>query len=357
MKSNHRGPKKSWGKRRYVLIGVVLLACLGVAAVIVALNRSPSRELLAQRIAAVNADHVLPAEKNAATIYDQLVASGVSAGTDPNLILTGYATLLKASRMESCWFSLVPGERCYREHGDRNQPMRRWMFTLTSAAQTDVAGERYDAAAEKLHCLIRMAGHLQQQLLASDFLVGMAIEQRVWLTLTECIMQADGAEELLRAAEAMPPDKLANNYKQFSPQVLQVNALIKESVRAEQTPRQRIEDWWREIRDPIKSAEENFDKIYLGLLWRRRGVRIVAGLRRYHDANGRWPDSLEQIKTLVPEQALIDPFTEQRFVYRKEAGGQFVLYSKGPNRRDENALRGGKADDYRIWPRYGIKAP
>ena len=351
--------KKSWVNRRNILIGLLLLTCLGIAAVIVALSRGQSRELLAQRIAAVNAAHALSPEENAATIYDQLVASGVSMGTedDPNLIPTAYAALVKASRMESCWFPLVPGEQCYREHGERNLPMRQWMFALCGAAKSDVAAGRCDAAAEKLDCLIHMAGHLQQQLLISDSAVGMAIEMHVWVTLTEYAIQTDGAEELLRVAEAMPPEELANNYKQVSSEALEINALIRESAWAEWTTQQRIEDWWQRISDRRKSAEENFDEIYLQLLARRRATRILVGLRRYHDANGRWPDSLAHIKTLVPEQALIDPFTEQTFVYRKEAGGQFILYSKGPNGIDENGLRGGKADDYRIWPRYGIKAP
>jgi len=348
--SRHR--RRRW---RLCIVAAALLG-LGLFAILYFAG-GRSRESLAQRIAAVNAAHVLPPEQNAATIYDQLVASGVLTGTDPNLIPAAYAALVKASGMESCWFPLVPGEQCYREHGARNLPMRQWMFTLISLAQTDVMGERYDAAVEKLDGLVRMAGHLQQQLLISDSAVGMAIEVHVWLTWTECVMQEDGAEELLRAAEAIPPDKLANTYKEFSSQVLQVNALIKESGRAEQTLPRRIEEWWREIRDPIKSAEENFDRTYLSLLCRRRGVRIVAGLWRYHEANRRWPDSLDDIKTLVPEQALIDPFTEQMFVYRKEVGGQFTLYSKGPNEIDDNGLRGGKADDYRIWPRYGITAP
>jgi len=355
MKPNDRSLKKSWAKKRYVLIGIVLLACLGISAVVLIFSHSPSRELLAQRIATVNAAHVLAPEENAATIYDQLVASGAFTGTGPDPILTGYTTLVKASRMESCWFPLVPGEQCYLEHGKLNLPMRRWMFELVSMARSDVAGERYANAAEKLDCLTRMAGHLQQQLLASDFLVGMAIENHVSLTLAECIMQANDAEELLRVVEAMPPDKLANDYEHISPQILQVSALIAESVWAEQTPQQRVRNWWQRIRE--KSEEENCEEVYLRLLSRRRGTRLLAGLKRYHDTNGRWPDSLDEIGTLVPEQALIDPLTEQTFVYRKEAGSQFVLYSKGPNKRDENGLRDAKADDYRIWPRYGIKAP
>lgn len=352
MKPDDHSLKKSWSSRRYVLVGLVLLACLGIAAAIIVFGRGPSQALLAQRIAAVNASHTLRPEENAAMLYDQLVASGVSTGTEPNLAPGGYAILVKASRMASCWFPLAPGKRCYDEHGTRNLPMRRWMFELCSAARTDVAGERYAAAAEKLDCLVRMAGHLQQQPLIFDSAVGMAIEAHVGLTLRECVMQAGAAEELLRVVEAMPPDKLVNNYKQISSEALEVSALIRESVRAEQTPRQRIEEWWREMRDKKKSVEENFDEIYLALLCSRRGTRTVVGLRRYHGANGRWPDSLEQIKTLVPEQAPIDPYTGQMFVY-KTAGRTFLLYSKGPNRIDENGVRDSKADDRKIWPPFG----
>jgi hypothetical protein len=335
-----------------VLVGAVLLACLGIAAIILVFGREPSRALLAQRIAAINASHALAPEENAATIYDQLVASGVSAGTEPNLAPGGYAILVNASRMESCWFPLVPGGQCYDEHGKRNRPMRCWMFELCGAAQADAMGERYDAAAEKLDCLVRMAGHLQQQLLVSDCAVGIAMETYVWSRLRECVMQAGAAEELLRVVEAMPPDTLVNNYGQISSEALEVTALIRESVWAEQTPQQRIEEWWREIRDRTKSAEENFDQICLLLLCSRRGTRTLAGLRRYHDANRRWPDSLEEIKMLVPEQALIDPFTEQTFAY-KTAGGTFLLYSKGPNQIDENGVHDGKADDRKIWPPFG----
>jgi hypothetical protein len=351
MTPNRHNLKKSRVKRRHVLIVLVLLACLSIAAILT-LSRGQSRELLAQRIAAVNGAHALASEENAATLYDQLVASGVSAGTDPDLAPGGYAILMKASQMASCWFPLVPGKQCYDEHGKLNLPMRRWMFELCRAAQTDLAGERCDAAAEKLDCLIRMAGHLQQQPLIYDSSIGIAIETHVWSTLRKCVMQTDAPEQLLRVAEAMPPDNLANDYKQFSSEALEVSAIIKQTVLAEQTPQQRIEEWWQEIRSPIKSAEENFDQIYLLLLCSRRGTRTFVGLRRYHDANGRWPESLEEIKTLVPEQALIDPFTEQTFVY-KTAGGTFLLYSKGPNQIDENGVHDSNADDRRIWPPFG----
>jgi hypothetical protein len=341
---------RSWVGRRRLWISVLVPVCLSVAVLIVAFVRVHSRAVRAQRIRAINAVRALPPGENAATLYDQLVGSdaGTMNSDDPNLVPAIYASLVKASAMASCWFPLVPDARCYDEHGKRNGPMRRWMFALVSAAQSDVADGRCDAAAEKLHCLVGMAGHLQQQLLSSDFLVGIAIEAYVWARLREGIMQADAAEELLRVVEAMPPDKLVNEGRQAYAQALAVSALIPESVPADWTVRQRLADWWGRLRE--KSNEQALADAYLRLLWHRRGTRILAGLRRYHDAKGYWPDSLEEIRTLVPEQALIDPYAEQMFVYRKVTGGEFLLYARGPNKLDENGLRTGTADDCPIWP-------
>jgi hypothetical protein len=342
--------KKPGMKRRRLLIGVVVLACLSMVALVVAFVRVCAREVRTMRILAVNAAHVLPPEKNAATLYDELVLSDVFTGSSDHLNLTpaAYVKLVKASSMDACWFPLLPSEQCYPEHWKRNGYMQYWILALESAAQSDVAAGRYAAAAEKLQCLVRMAGHLQQQLLWPDFQMGMGMEKDVWLRLAEGIMQADTAEELLRVVEAMPPDKLVNQGKQAYAQVLEVSALIPKSVPPHRTIRQRLTYWWERLRE--SSNEEDTQKVYGWLLWRRRGTRILAGLRRYHDANGRWPESLDDIRPLVPEQALIDPYTGQTFVYRKVPGGEFLLYARGPNKLDDNGSHTGTADDCRTWP-------
>lgn len=339
-----------------MLVGVVLLACLGIAVVIIAFGRGSSRELLAQHIAAVNARHALPPAENAATIYDRLVAGVTLVGNlpDPNLTPAAYSALMEASRIESCWLGLSPGEQCYRDHVRRMRPMRQWARALASAATRDAAGGHVDAAVEKLHCLIRMGSHLQQQGLLLDFGTGTAIEMQAWSSLGESVMRPDAAEELLRMAEAMPWE-LEGDCEEAVKLMREVVPLIAETVLAEWTLRERLRNWW--LTRGEKSEEEIIQLFYQRLLSVRRGTRLLVALRRYHNANGRWPDSLDEIRTFVPDQALIDPFTEQTLVYKKEADGQFVLYSKGPNGRDDNGVRGGKADDYRIWPRYGIKAP
>jgi len=341
-------------KRRYVLVSVVLLACLGLVAMIIFLSRSWPGEPLEQRIATVNARRALPSEENAATIYDQLARTVTLMGESPDINLTPAAltALIEASKMESCWFPLSPGQKCYMDHARRINPMREWARSLDNAARRDVPDGRIDAAAEKLRCLIRMGSHLRQQPLIVDFVTGTGIEGRAWTLLGEFVMQPDAAEELLAMAEALPWE--LENYKEVAELTLEVQPLVWRTISAEWTLRQRMENRWRTRGQ--ESNGQRIEEVYLRLLSQRRGARLLLGLRRYHNANDHWPDSLEEIRTLVPEQALIDPYTEQRFMYRREAS-EFLLYSKGPNRRDDNGQHNEKADDYQIWLPRGMISP
>ncbi len=347
MKPGHGHLKKLRANRRYILLGIVLLACLGIAAVVLIFSHSPSRELLAQRIAEINAAHTLAPEENAATIYDQLVATKTLTGESPDTKLTPAALsgLIEASKVESCWFPLSPGQQCYMNHMKHINPMWAWAGVLVNAVRRDVADGHIDAATEKLLCLVRMGDHLQQQALLADFLAGTGIEGRAWTPLGEFVMQPDASEELLSMAEAMPRE-LENNYKEVAKLTLEVQPLVWRTISAEWTLRQQMENRWRSRGE--KSDGQRIEEAYLRLLSQRRGARLLVGLRRYHNANGRWPDSLEEIRTLVPEQALIDPYTGQMFIYRREAD-EFLLYSKGPNRRDDNGQHHEKADDFQIW--------
>lgn len=100
-------------------------------------------------------------------------------------------------------------------------------------------------------------------------------------------------------------------------------------------------------------------QIYLRTIVYRRTMHILLALREYKDANGRWPDSLDQIKDKVPAEAMIYPFTGGSFIY-KVKGDKFLLYSVGPNKIDERCMsrpKGvswdqakGKFDDILIWP-------
>jgi len=87
----------------------------------------------------------------------------------------------------------------------------------------------------------------------------------------------------------------------------------------------------------------------------RRGTWLVLGLRRYCEANGQWPDSLDRITEYVPAKAFRDPTNQGAFSY---VGGaeDFRLYSKGVNGIDEDGRDGywdvaaRTEDDMAIWP-------
>jgi hypothetical protein len=87
----------------------------------------------------------------------------------------------------------------------------------------------------------------------------------------------------------------------------------------------------------------------------RRGTWLVLGLRRYRDAHGAWPETLDVISQYVPAEAFVDPTNGEPFAYIAD-GGSFRLYRKGPNRIDEGGrsgyVRGSKKveDDIWIWP-------
>jgi hypothetical protein len=84
----------------------------------------------------------------------------------------------------------------------------------------------------------------------------------------------------------------------------------------------------------ILPAHAKIQQMYLRTIVLRRTMYIVLALREYKDANGRWPENLEQIKDKVPAEAMIDPFTGGSFIY-KTKGDKFLLYSIGPNKIDE----------------------
>lgn len=62
----------------------------------------------------------------------------------------------------------------------------------------------------------------------------------------------------------------------------------------------------------------------------RRGTWLVLGLRRYHNAHGAWPATLEEVSPYVPAEAFRDPTTDGTFVYARE-GDSFRLHGNGPD--------------------------
>ena len=88
---------------------------------------------------------------------------------------------------------------------------------------------------------------------------------------------------------------------------------------------------------------------YLQTLCGRRGLWLLAALRRYKNEHARWPETLSQIQDLVPAEALVDPTNNGPFVY-KLTDDAFKLYSRGRNDIDEDIEIARSNDDISIWP-------
>ncbi|UCC22657.1 MAG: hypothetical protein JSW23_00880 [Planctomycetota bacterium] len=107
-------------------------------------------------------------------------------------------------------------------------------------------------------------------------------------------------------------------------------------------------------------SEETFYMVhdaYLAAIARKRGSQIIVALRRYKNANGQWPESLDDVQHLVSADTLVDPIAGDLFVYML-TDENFTLYSKGKNNIDEggeydaNYLDGKTSpDDRLIWPK------
>ena len=65
---------------------------------------------------------------------------------------------------------------------------------------------------------------------------------------------------------------------------------------------------------------------YLRYLSLRRGSRLLTGIKQYNIENGKWPNSLDDIESLVPAEAIIDP-AGGKFDYENH-GERFSLYGK-----------------------------
>lgn len=95
---------------------------------------------------------------------------------------------------------------------------------------------------------------------------------------------------------------------------------------------------------------------YLRTISQQRASQLLIALRRSKNKHGCWPESLEDIKSLVSVEAFVDPVNSSFFVY-KLTDDSFTLYSKGKNNIDEGGKyeppRGKKEpkpDDRRYWP-------
>ena len=81
------------------------------------------------------------------------------------------------------------------------------------------------------------------------------------------------------------------------------------------------------------NAAKAFDRMEAQVLINRQAL----ALKRYKQAQGQYPDRLQQLVSAGIESLPLDPFNGEPFCYKKEGEG-FRLYSVGPNLADDGGI-------------------
>jgi hypothetical protein len=338
-----------------------------------------------QRIAAIEAARAIPDEENAAVVYNELletvdVLSGQPdfiARTDPAAISGPWlsedhpeaaewlrthqdsiAKLTQACRKQQCRFPISTDMSSQAQHMRMLNAMRNWAHLLASAPNNDMAEGRVHSGLERCRCLIQMGAHLRQQLTMIDFLVGFAIEALGLQCLNRFIVEGDVTEGHLKTIEEALPE-VRNNWARDWPQISEITKLVESCQRREFGYFRWLTLRFRHGVFDV-DTEKRFEEIYLRVLAHGRGTRVLLALRRYKSAQGSWPESLEDVKSLAPPEVFVDAINDSSFVYRLR-GDSFTLYSKGQNNIDEEGKyksrkpKKAEPDDWLIWPPRGRK--
>ena len=382
-----RRRKRVWS----ILIGITLLG-IGTGFFWTVASRWDTRSA-DERLAEIEAARAIPASENAAMIYNELFQDPKATSLSNACSRTGEPLLsdrvlyrpwlsknqpevdawikeyqyiidrlLAAARFEKCRFPISIDIADTAQIG-RGGVMRQWAFLLSSAANNDIAEGRIDAALAKWRCLIQMGNHLYQQPLRTDQLVAMAVGKLALESMALFIMIPDPEETHLQEIEAMPLPLAGDDPAEQLKAIHLIEDLTMRKLLEPLTVWGRLRfrfDSYRMksmIRDAMngKGMDFDLDKGWSDLHFRgiatARGIRILVALKRYKNATGRWPASLNEIRSSLPAEVLIDPFNGGAFVYQPTAD-TFRLYSRGKNNIDENGKWDPDAgpDDWPIWP-------
>jgi hypothetical protein len=365
------------GKRMAKWIWYVAIAILIVAIGCYCLSKAGLLDFqtVDQQLAAIEAAHAIPDEENAAIIYYQLMQDYDKRLLWPDCMYQDddlasltwrepwlskdypelaqwlkdqqdiISTLLQASKIEKCRFRIITDSQQINVDMRLLNAMREWTRLLILAVNNDVAEGRIDAGIQKCNCLIQMGKHLCQQPVLINYLVGLPVEAVALNGMKTIILQGEPTENHLKIIEAAMLST-ENNWNKDSAKILEVERLYEKK---QSGFFYRLKRLWRAL-----SEEDTFNRIhtiYLRQIAIRRGSRILIALRRYKNTNGRWPETLDGIKDLVPEEILVDSINGGSFVY-KLTEENFTFYSKGENNIDDGGEYSNKsgADDWPIWP-------
>lgn len=382
-------------RRRVWLIATIVPLVAIVALILWATCSWRDSRSADERLAEIEGARAIPDSENAAMIYNQLLqdpnASSpldyVPESLDPQIVNRGIREpwlsedqsklaawlkehqflidrLLEVSRFEKCRFP-ISIDVVLTSQVDRAAPMRQWGFLLSMAANNDIAEGRVDAAMAKWQAILRMADHMRQQPTLIDHIIANGIEELAPPSLAGFVATGDVTESRLREIEAMylpMKDGWAQHLKEIQLiEGLRSRKLTEQFSALDRLRYHLVSFQMRRAVNPAtgwtfnQSPSDMTGHKYRRCIATARGVRILVTLRRYKNANGRWPESLDEIKASLSEEVLTDPFNKGSFIY-KPVGDTFRLYSRGKNGIDENgkwesdAWESGVNDDWLIWP-------
>jgi len=249
--------------------------------------------------------------------------------------------LLEASRFEKCRFPIaIPLPE--------NHLMRKWTYLLRRAVQNDIGEGRIDEAIDKWRCLLQMGHHLRQQPLFDAHLVAIAIEAIALRQTTDFLVQGNADEAHLHKIETFPLHT-EDNWAAVLEEIMPSEELAEEIWKGQMGFIERVKYifGYGGFRSGKDRDIGGIRSQYRELLAISRGLHVLVALRRYKNRHGRWPENLDQIQSQVPAEMFIDPFGSA-LTYNL-TDDSFTLYSKGPNKLDENGKRKNGCDDCPIW--------
>lgn len=364
---------------------------LGLPTIAVTLVWSRSRlPSIEERLAAIEAARAIPDSENAAILYERLLndpradsldyrpefldddSDGLTSlhawsGTDYPKLAAWMKEhqwlideLLKISQFEKCRFP-VNIDPYTSVPVDRMIMVRKLAFFLRRAANGDVGENRVDDAIAKWRCMVRLADHHYQQPTSSDTLIGITLEQLSLVGLVAFLVDGEADATQLNKIESLPLHT-RDDWTAVLKRIRSVEDLAEKRIKEELSliDRLRFRLYLGKIVGMGDPQHEELHLLYGRVLALRRGTQILIALRRHRNGQGRWPDSLDEIRSEVPAEMFVDPITKGEFVYKPTDAG-FKLYSKGKNSFDEDGQWDNDSetgpDDWPIWPPRGYKRP
>ena len=254
-----------------------------------------------------------------------------------------FPIFIEIARREKCFFSMLNNDQ---KDMTILKDARSWAQFLRLSANNDIGDQRFNDAIEKSRIIQKIGDHFQQQSILTYFLVGIAVEAISLRCTKSIILDPNATENQLQLIEKLPV-KIEDKWNTIMPQLLAGENYYARKIVMKYPFLTRYTMMLRS-KSMAKSTLESISKLYLRFLADKRGNRILIELRRYKNQNGQWPEKLEQIKSFVDPNVLIDPQNNGSFVFKK-ADNDFILYSRGPNNIDEGGNSNSPADDWPIW--------